>query len=124
MRASPVAVIVEDEFLIRMEMAESLLGLGWIIVELSSGEAALAYLNRGGGGDLLITDIRLLGPITGWDVAERFRSANADVAVIYCSGNRLLEGRLVKDSVFIEKPCQPSELLAAASAALEQHRKH
>jgi CheY-like chemotaxis protein len=119
----PVAVIVEDEFLVRMEMAESLLGLGWIIVELSSGEAAVAYLDRGGRADLLITDIRLTGRINGWDVAEHFRTANEMTAVIYCSGNPVLDERRVKDSIFVEKPFQTSKLLAATSAALE-HSKH
>lgn len=123
MATPPVAVIVEDEFLVRMEIADSLLGLGWIIVELSSGEAALAYLERGGRADVLITDIRLPGMVNGWDVAERFRAANEAVAVIYCSGNPVLEARQVKDSIFVEKPFQTSKLLAATSAALE-HAKH
>src|SRR5271155_2060425 len=82
-----VALVVEDEWLVRMEIAEALNTDGWTVLEASTGEAALAMVDHNPAIDLIVSDIRLPGPVTGWDVADAFRAANASVAVIYCSGN-------------------------------------
>jgi CheY-like chemotaxis protein len=114
------ALVVEDEWFIRMEMADALVDAGWTVLEFASGEAALAYLSEKPGVDLIVTDIRLGGPISGWDVAERCRASCPSAAVIYCSGNTLDPRRCVKDSIFLSKPCEMSVLMGAV-AKLRQH---
>jgi len=64
--------------------------------------------------DLLVTDIRLPGAVNGWDVAEKYREARRDIAVIYCSGNPSDKARQVQDSVFLSKPCRIDLLVHAA----------
>lgn len=113
-----VALVVEDEWLVRMEIAEALDAGGWTVLEASTGEAALAMRDHNPAIDLVVTDIRLPGPVTGWDVAEAFRTANANVAVIYCSGNACDPERQVTDSVFLTKPCRMDHLLKVAAATL------
>jgi CheY-like chemotaxis protein len=54
--------------------------------------------------DVVLTDIELAGRISGWDVAEQFRAARADVLIIYTSGNSADRSRRVPDSVFFDKP--------------------
>ena len=107
-----VALVVEDEWLVRMEMAEALGDAGWTVLEASTGEAALLVLKADPPIDLVVTDIRLPGPLTGWDVADAFRAANAKTAVIYCSGNAREPLRQLVDSVFLTKPCRIDLLLA------------
>ena len=107
-----VALVVEDEWLVRMEMAEALGDAGWTVLEAGTGEAALLVLKADPPVDLVVTDIRLPGPLSGWDVADAFRAANAKTGIIYCSGNACEPLRQLADSVFLTKPCRIDLLLA------------
>ena len=109
----PVALVVEDEWLVRMEMADALSERGWRVVEVSTGEAAVHILRDGCSIDLLVTDIRLPGAITGWDVADAFRAVDRSVPVVYCSGNPPDLKRQARDSVFLSKPYRMDSLLEA-----------
>jgi DNA-binding response OmpR family regulator len=107
-------VVVEDEWLVRMEIADALSDAGWHVLEAATGETALEFLARKQPIDLLVTDIRLPGPVSGWDVAEKYREARSDVVVIYCSGNSSDKARQVQGSVFLPKPCRIDLLVHAA----------
>ena len=109
-----VALVVEDEWLVRMEIADALDERGWTVLEASTGEAALAVVDHNPAIDLVVSDIRLPGPVTGWDVVDALRAANANVAVIYCSGNACDPKRQVADSIFLSKPCRIDQLLEAS----------
>jgi CheY-like chemotaxis protein len=110
-----VALVVEDEWLVREEIADALRADGWSVLEAGSGESALAFLRTGQHIDLVITDIQLAGPLTGWDVAEEFRGARPGIPIIYASGNSRENVRKVEGSVFLGKPYCTSELLDACS---------
>ena len=110
-----VALVVEDEWLVRMEIADALDANGWTVLEASTGEAALAMLDHDPKIDLIVTDIRLPGPMSGWDVAEAFRAGDPGTAVIYCSGNPRDPARQVADSVFLTKPCRMDVLLQTSN---------
>jgi CheY-like chemotaxis protein len=109
-------VVVEDEWLIRMELTDTLADAGWRVLEAATGEAALELLAQNHRIDLLVTDIRLPGPVSGWDVAEKYRQAQSHIVVIYCSGNPPNEERQVKGGVFLPKPCRMDLLLHVANA--------
>ncbi|HWW64194.1 MAG TPA: response regulator [Sphingomonadaceae bacterium] len=117
---SRVAMIVEDEWLVRLEIADTLEEAGWDIVEAASGEEALEMLPTLNHLDLLVTDIRLLGPFTGWDVAEAVRAARPAVGVIYASANPALETRQVDGSIFLGKPSRMADLVAVSEKLWNQ----
>lgn len=106
-----IVLIVEDEWLVRLQMAETLNEHGWIVLEANTGEAALLLLHSDPPIDLLLTDVRLPGQISGWDVADAFRAEHNQIAVVYCSGNPNNPARQVTGSVFLSKPCR-TEVLA------------
>jgi DNA-binding NtrC family response regulator len=112
----PLAVIVEDEWAIRMQVADTFTDAGWEVIEFASGELALEFLKQNSREIVLVTDIRLGTDVTGWDVAEAYRAADARTKVIYCSGNPVVEARKVANSVFFSKPCQMEMILDAATA--------
>jgi len=114
-----VAVVVEDEWLIRLEIADALADAGWEVVELSTGEQALLWLEQGGAAELLITDIRLPGAAMGWDVAEKFRSRDQDMAVVYCSANPPDDRRRVPSSLFFSKPIRMDTVIRACGTPLK-----
>ena len=114
MRSKLAGLIVEDEWLLRMEIAEELRSAGFLIVE-AAGEHALIQLAAGGRLDFLITDIRLGGPVDGWRVAEAARAAYPKLGVIYVSANPIMEHRRVGGSIFLGKPCNIPALLRACA---------
>lgn len=115
-RAEFTVLVVEDEWLLRMELADELLLAGWRVREAASGEEALALLAREPEIDFLITDIRLGGAADGWDVADAFRAGHSDGAVIYVSANPDLAARRARASVFLGKPVEIRALLATCDA--------
>jgi CheY-like chemotaxis protein len=114
--AKGTAVVVEDEWLVRMELSDALAADGWTTIELGSGEAALAFAATAEKIDVLVTDIRLGGMASGWDVAEAFRARHPAVRVIYASGNTILANRKVADSAFLSKPVKIPDLVVLANA--------
>jgi CheY-like chemotaxis protein len=109
--ASPVVLVVEDDWLLRHEIVSELQEAGWIVLEAGTGQGAIALLEQGQHVDLLITDIHLADALTGWDVAEAVRAAAVDVPVVYASGNPSIGARRVPGSVFLCKPFAISELV-------------
>ena len=118
-----VALVIEDEWFIRMEMADALAEAGWKVFEYANGEDLAEHLAEHASIGLIVTDIRLGGPVTGWDVAQRCRAAHPSVAVIYCSGNAIEKERCVRDSVFLSKPCD-MDMLTGWARKLCPHTDH
>jgi CheY-like chemotaxis protein len=106
-----VVLLVEDEWLLRATIAEELERAGWRVLEASTGEGAIGQLRNGERIDLLVTDIRLAGYVSGWEVAEAARSVRAGIPVIYTSGNAVDPSRKVEGSVFLSKPCLAQEVV-------------
>ncbi len=106
-----VVVLVEDEFLVRCNIATCLEEAGYLVVETASGEEAIEFCKSGMSIDMVITDINLIGSASGWDVAECFRLDRPDVPVVYTSGKSIDPGRCVPGSVFVLKPYHNGEIL-------------
>jgi CheY-like chemotaxis protein len=111
-------LIVEDEWLVRMELVAAFEDEGCTVLESASAEDALAALHtqqpQGGQIELLVTDIRLSGTLSGWDLAARARSSDESMAVIYVSANPPSPDREVSGSIFIDKPALIGHVVAAA----------
>ena len=107
-----VVLVVEDEFFVRCNIATSLQDAGYAVIETESGEEAIALCKSGMSIDIVFTDINLIGPATGWDVAECFRIERPDVAVLYTSGKSVDAQRCVPGSVFVAKPYRNSDVLS------------
>lgn len=108
--APRVALVVEDEWLVRFEIADILEEAGWCVLEAATGERAMEFVEEALRIDLLVTDIRLPGVVDGWEVAERLRRSRPAVFIIYCSASPPNDPRRVDDSFFLDKPCQPDVL--------------
>lgn len=109
-----VILVVEDEWLVRGQIANELQGGGWEVLEASTGEDALTLLEATGHCiDVVFTDIQLAGNLSGWDVADAFRSAHPQMPIIYASGNAIDPARVVADSRFFRKPYPSRAILEA-----------
>ncbi len=103
-------LVVEDEFLVRDMIVEELREAGFEVIEAATGEEAMAVCGR---ADVLFTDIRLPGSMTGWDIAERCRASHPDLPVIYATGYSHVEHRRVPGSRFFHKPYRAVQVIQA-----------
>jgi two-component system cell cycle response regulator CpdR len=84
--AQPVVLVVEDEPMIRLVLAEVLAKLGYDVLEASTGEAAQAMLDAGRHIDVLFTDIMLGRGINGIELAAWTRAHRPATRVAYTTG--------------------------------------
>ena len=117
-RPRRVVLVVEDEWLIREEIVTELRAAGWMTLEADSAEAAFEVLLAKIPIDLLVTDINLRGPLTGWDVADAYREERASVPVIYASGTTDDRSRKVDASLFLTKPILAADIVDACRRLL------
>ncbi len=109
-------LLVEDEFLIRLTLAEALTDAGYEVLEAETGDAALAVLEADPSIRLLLTDIQLPGQLDGLRLVARARAGRPSLPVIYMTGRPDRMGRMAGSGqdVFIAKPYLPSDVCAAA----------
>jgi len=79
-------LVVEDEWLVRADVAAYLRSAGCGVIEAADGETALAPIEDGALLDVLFTDIALGGRIDGWELGEKLRVHRPRAGVIYASG--------------------------------------
>ena len=79
--------------------------------QASTGEAAISLCNSGTSIDIVITDINLGGSVSGWDVAECFRTVLPNLPVLYTSGEAIDRSRCVSGSAVLAKPYQNTDVL-------------
>lgn len=90
--------------MLRLDLVDGLEAAGLTVTEAGTAEDAMEFLESGAQVDILVTDIRLGGAMTGWDLAEAFRRGSPAGAVVYASANAALADREVAGSLFFTKP--------------------
>jgi CheY-like chemotaxis protein len=96
-------LVVEDEFLIRFMLADSLRDIGYEVLDiLSSGQLV----------DLLVTDVRMPGGIDGMELTRRSKSLAPGRPVIVCSAH-LFRSESHPADEFLAKPYTVAELANA-----------
>ena len=108
----PIALIVEDDVLLRTDIVSEFDGQGWTVLDTGDGEQALAIAKEN-RIDVVITDIELGGMVNGWDVGEAVRAKWPDAVVVYTSGNAPDRSRLVPKGLFFDKPVDPAQVIVA-----------
>src|SRR6185437_20143 len=79
-------LLVEDELLISVFIAEELSAHGFAVHAVSNAMAALNYMNAGSQVDILFTDIDLPGGMDGSELAKQARKLRPDLPIVYASG--------------------------------------
>ena len=108
-------LLVEDEGLIRMMVADCLSDEGFHVTEACDGDEAARLLDSAQGFDVLFTDVRMPGALDGIDVALQARRQHPGLPLLIVSGYsdhltaRL--GLLEPAAVFLGKPYQLAEAL-------------
>jgi len=78
-------LVVEDEILIRMDMARHLRGAGYDVIEADSADEALRILMADTNVDLVVTDLRMPGTTDGMELIKWIRRRASTIKVIVVS---------------------------------------
>jgi len=121
----PKILVVDDEPSNRAVVRAVLTPSGHDVLEASNAEEALAVV-REHRPDLVLTDLGLPA-VSGADFIKTLRDdpATADLSIALYTGTH--SSAMVRDFMallnvrhYIQKPCEPGELLATVEAALQQ----
>ncbi len=111
-----IALVVDDEFLVRMSTADMLSDLGYEVVEANSGEDALKLVEQGLEPVLLVTD-HLMPGITGTELVTRLKASFPALQALIVSGYADLEG-VPSDVARLTKPFRAEELASKLVASV------
>ncbi|WP_280519141.1 response regulator [Shinella curvata] len=82
----PIALVVDDEPLILMDTSDMISDEGYAVLEASSADEALAFLERHSSLQLLFTDVQMPGRLNGLDLARQVEERWPHIQVIVASG--------------------------------------
>ena len=112
-------LVVEDEAIVRLLVAETLRTCGHSVLEAGDGQAALDVIQECLDLDLLVSDIRL-PKIDGFSVARRARQLRPGLQLLFLTGyvRAELPSELLP-AIIIRKPFDPDNLARKVAGMLE-----
>jgi two-component system, response regulator PdtaR len=115
----PLVLVVEDEPIVRMDLATSLDGAGFDVLEAANAHDAIAMLAAERRIQLVVTDIEIPGSMDGLALARMVRDRWPPVHIIAVSGRQTPQyGDLPERSVFFAKPYDVNRLVETARSCL------
>jgi two-component system, response regulator PdtaR len=107
-------LVVEDEALVRMDIADQLMADGYEVFEAANVDEAVAILEAESSITILFTDIDMPGSMDGLKLAAAVHDRWPPVKIVVTSGHRLVEVTDIPDgSVFYAKPYQHDVITAS-----------
>lgn len=123
----PLALVVDDDLLIRVDMVDMVTDLGFEVEEADSVAAALRFLERSGERvSFLLTDVQMPGSRNGVTLANHVSFIWPHIRILVTSGvSRPNAGELPLAAQFLAKPVTPL-VLGACVAGLDwrSHTHH
>ncbi|WP_375276208.1 response regulator [Methylorubrum thiocyanatum] len=101
-----LAVVVDDDFLVRMDVASTLEDAGFDTLEASDGDKGIALLERASETvELLFTDVQMPGSRDGFALAREVARRWPKIGIVVASGTRRPgPDELPEGATFIGKP--------------------
>lgn len=107
-------LIVEDEVLVRLMVAEHLRGCGYRVLEAASAAEAIKVLEAEIAVDILFTDVQLPGELDGFGLARWTRERRPKIRIIITSGlerSAHEASDLCDEEPYLRKPYDPASLV-------------
>jgi CheY-like chemotaxis protein len=114
-------LVVEDEPLIRLMVADELRDSGMGVIEAETADEALEHLLAGSPADFIFADIELPGSMNGLQLAKRVRTDFPTLKLLLTSG-RLPAHETASIAPFIPKPYDVREVIDCIRAAQDESR--
>jgi two-component system, response regulator PdtaR len=116
--AAKTILVVEDDVLIRLAVADDLMAAGFRVVQAANADEALKVLESKIALDLVVTDIRMPGSLDGLALAARIRQQWSHVRIVVVSGELLPAPPVALADAFVPKPYSFSTVLACINQLL------
>lgn len=115
-------LVAEDDDGVRASVVTQLVELGYRVLAVANGEAALEILRRAEHVDLLFTDVVMPGTLNGRALADKAKELNPALAIVFTSGyteNAIIHhGRLDEGVILLSKPYRLAQLADTIRMAL------
>jgi two-component system, response regulator PdtaR len=109
----PVVLIVEDDFLLRMDAVDIVKAAGFEPVEVGDADEAIAILESDLTIHVVFTDVQMPGTMDGLKLARFVRDRWPPIKIVATSGRvRLSEDDLPEGGRFLPKPYRPEQIIA------------
>jgi two-component system, response regulator PdtaR len=109
----PVILIVEDEFLLRLDSAETIENAGFEVIQAANADEAIAILKARPDIHVVFTDIQMPGSMDGLKLARFVRDRWPPTKIVATSGRVMVgDDDLPDGSVFLAKPYRGAEVVA------------
>ncbi|MGH6928217.1 MAG: response regulator [Dongiaceae bacterium] len=104
--AGPTVLVVEDDVLVRLDLAEELRARGVAVIEAGDAHQATKVLESGWRIDLVVSDVQMPGAMDGFGLAAWIWLRRPAVKVMLTSAHFQAARRagLDGDATFVEKP--------------------
>lgn len=112
-KASQSILVVEDEALLLITIADELRDAGFTVYEATTADQAIKLLEAHADISILFTDIDMPGSMDGLKLSLAVRNRWPPVKIIVTSGKQEPDaGMMPSDSVFMAKPYLSAKLVA------------
>src|SRR5688572_14026272 len=118
-KALATILLVEDEVLIRFMAANELRKAGFTVIEAAQAREALSVLKSATPVDVLITDIRMPGPIDGVQLATLARELWPNLKIAIASAYTLQWPAVNVIDAFFVKPYNPERMIKRIKELLQ-----
>jgi len=113
-------LVVEDEVLIRLMIADALLSQGITVIEASNGDEAMHVLQSAVPVQLLLTDIRMPNALDGVALAHAARAARPGLKLIVASSREADDEVTSLADAFFSKPYELNAIVNRAKSLLKE----
>ena len=114
-------LVVEDEVLVRLLIAEQLRGAGFNVIEAANADEAVTVLTYAPDVAVLISDIRMPGVMDGLALARKVSADHPSIYIVLTSGHL---GNVASDDhdAFFSKPYNGQEVLEHIRTVLRDEK--
>jgi CheY-like chemotaxis protein len=107
----PVVLIVEDEFLLRMDAVDMIAAAGFDAIEAANADEAIEILEARPDIAVVFTDIQMPGSMDGLKLARAVRGRWPPIKIVATSGQiEVKAADLPEGGRFLSKPYSPTQV--------------
>ncbi len=108
--AGKVVLVAEDEAALREVVVENLAELGYTVIAVADGRAALAELDSGRQIDVLFSDVMMPGGVDGLQLMQTARRQRPELRIVLTSGAASVLGGMPPTVRMLAKPYRREQL--------------
>lgn len=115
-----IVLVVEDEVLIRLVIADLIREAGFTVWEAANGDDARRLLQTTDRVSLVVTDFNMPGETDGLALARHVRANYPQIKLIFVSAEAVPGASEIVDAMF-DKPLDPERLIQQVAALMQRN---